>query len=465
MSKTPATSSFPKNFVWGAAAASYQVEGAAYEDGKGLSVWDMMCRQPGRIFQGHTGDVACDHYHRYKEDVAIMKEIGLHAYRLSISWPRVIPNGTGAVNEKGLEFYDRLVDELLGAGIEPWVTLFHWDLPYELYCRGHWLNPDISHWFADYTRVIAERLSDRVSNWMTLNEPQCFVGLAMVAGIQAPGLKLGIHDILRSSHNALLAHGRAVQTLRAYGKKNPVIGWAPVGCIYIPDTESAADIGAARKATFAVKNEGVFVWNNSWWGDPVVFGKYPEEGLKNYGNAVPAHTEEDMKIISQPVDFYGVNIYHGIRVRAGKDGEPEMIQNPPGFPLTALKWNVTPTSMYWGLRFLYERYKLPLIVTENGLSGADVISLDGKCHDPQRIDFLQRYLLQYERALAEGVDARGYFQWSIMDNFEWAEGYKERFGLVHVDYATQKRTPKDSARWYKEVIASNGTSLASDSHP
>ena len=445
---------FQKNFVWGAAAASYQIEGAAYEDGKGLSTWDMLCRQPGRIWHDHNGDVACDHYHRYKEDVALMKEMGLHAYRLSVSWPRVIPNGTGTVNAKGLEFYDKLVDELLGAGIEPWVTpLFHWDLPYELFCRGHWLNPDISHWFADYTRVLVDRLSDRVSNWMTLNEPQCFIGLGMQSGTHGPGLKLGVHEILRSAHNTLLSHGRAVQVLRAHAKQKPFIGWAPVGAVAFPATDSPADIEAARKVMFTAKRDGVFVWNTTWWADPVVFGKYPEDGLEGFGKAAPAYTEEEMKIISTPIDFYGVNIYTGDRIRAGANGEPEQVQNPPGSPATAIKWSVEPESLYWGPRFLYERYKLPVIITENGLSGADWVGLDGKCHDAHRIDFLRRYLLEYGRAIADGVDARGYFQWSIMDNFEWAEGYKERFGLIHVDYSTQKRTPKDSAHLGTRVLS------------
>jgi len=451
---------FPEQFTWGAAAASYQIEGAAREDGKGLSVWDMLCRRPGKIWNGHTGDIACNHYHRYKEDVAIMKEIGLQAYRFSISWPRVMPDGTGAVNEKGLEFYDRLVDELLAAGIQPWATLFHWDLPYELYCRGHWLNPDMPQWFADYTRVIVDRLSDRVTNWMTLNEPQCFIGIGLHAAFHAPGDKLGLHELLRAAHNVLLSHGRAVQVIRSHAKSKATIGWAPVGVVAMPVTNTPADIEAARKSMFDVQAYASWnpLWNNTWFGDPVVFGKYPEDGLKIYGDAVPVVREGDMKIISEPIDFYGANIYVGTEIKADVNGEPEKI--PDTFtPLTAFKWTVHPETLYWGPRFLHERYKLPIVITENGLSNADWVSLDGRVHDLQRVDFLARHLRELCRAIGDGVDVRGYFQWSIMDNFEWAEGYKERFGLVHVDYTTQKRTLKDSAYFYNKVIGSRGGSL------
>ena len=459
---------FPENFTWGTAAASYQIEGAATEDGRGLSVWDMLCRRPGRIFSGQNGNVACDHYHRYKEDVALMRDLGVKAYRLSTSWPRILPEGTGAVNAKGLEFYDKLVDELLAAGIEPWITLFHWDFPYELYCRGGWLNPDSSKWFADYTKIVVDQLSDRVAHWFTLNEPQCFIGLGMQDGIHAPGDRLGNHEVLRAAHHTLLAHGRAVQVIRAHAKKPPLIGWAPVGSPNIPENpNNPADVATARNAMFSIgaKNIPGNPWGdnpicgNSWWSDPVFFGAYPQDGLEHYGAAAPKVRSGDMEIISQPLDFFGVNIYGGVPVRAGASGKEERVYPPVGAPLTAFKWDVVPAALYWGPKFLHERYKLPVIITENGLSGADWVALDGGVHDGHRIDFLQRYLRELGRAITDGVDVRGYFHWSIMDNFEWAEGYKERFGLIHVDYATQKRTPKDSARWYREVIASNGRKL------
>ena len=262
--------SFPKDFVWGAAAASYQVEGAAHEDGKGLSVWDMMCRQPGKIWASNTGDVACDHYHRFQEDVRLMADIGLKAYRFSISWPRVIPNGTGEVNEKGLAFYDRLVDALLENGVQPWVTLFHWDYPYALFCRGGWLNRESADWFADYAGVIVDRLSDRVSYWMTQNEPQCYIGLGHQTGQHAPGVKLGFAEILLAAHHSLLAHGKAVQVIRARARTTPVIGAAPVGVAKIPATDSPEDIETARACTFAVERKDC--WNNTWFADPMILG-------------------------------------------------------------------------------------------------------------------------------------------------------------------------------------------------
>lgn len=443
---------FPSNFVWGAAAAAYQIEGAAFADGKGLSVWDMLCRQPGKIFQAQSGEVACDHYHRFEEDVALMKQIGLQAYRLSISWPRVLPEGAGAINPKGLDFYDRLIDALLGAGIEPWVTLFHWDFPYALYLRGGWLNPESPRWFADYAQVIVDRLSDRVAHWMTLNEPQCFIGLGHLQGNHAPGLKMGLEEVLLAGHHVLLAHGRAVQIIRAGAVKPPSIGWAPVGLAGIPASTQPPDLDALRQHVYRANADGV--WNNIWWGDPVVLGHYPEAGLQAYGPAVPKFTDEEMRTICQPLDFYGANIYGSPLIRAGADGK--MVESPhsPGEAMTAYGWDVTPGSLYWGPKLLQERYHLPIVVTENGMSNTDWVGLDGCVHDPQRIDFLKRHLLQLRKAISEGIDVRGYFHWSIMDNFEWSQGYKQRFGLIHVDFVTQARTLKDSAFWYKKVIES-----------
>jgi len=451
--------SFRESFVWGAAAAAYQIEGAWDEDGKGPSVWDMLTEQPGRIFEDHTGRVACDHYHRYQEDVALMKEIGLQAYRLSVSWPRVLPEGSGSINRKGLDFYDKLVDELLASGIEPWVTLFHWDYPHALFLRGGWLNPESAGWFADYTRVLVDRLSDRVSHWITLNEPQCYIGLGHLrtGNEHAPGLSLGMTESLIAAHHSLLAHGRAVQVIRAHARTQPIIGWAPVGIAYYPATDSPADIEAARRGTSAVYPDQF--WNNRWFGDPPILGSYPEEGLQAYGKWLPRFRSSDFDIIRQPLDFYGVNIYYGTQVKADAEGNPVPVQQPPGHPHTHFAWKSTPEALYWAPKFLGELYNLPLVVTENGMSGHDWVSLDGRVHDPARIDFLNRYLLALQRAARDGVDIRGYFQWSIMDNFEWAQGYKHRFGLIHVDYETQKRTLKDSAYWYRDVIRTNGASL------
>ncbi len=454
---------FPENFTWGVAAAAYQIEGAATEDGKGPSVWDEFCKVPGKVLDGHSGEIACDHYHRYPSDVALMKELGVRHYRLSVSWPRVIPAGTGSVNRAGLDFYDRLVDSLLEAGITPWVTLFHWDYPLELFRRGGWLERASVGWFADYVKVVVERLSDRVSHWITLNEPQCFLGFGHATGTNAPGLRLSHAECLRAGHHVLLAHGRAVQILREHAKSPPIIGWAPVGVVSVPeDPENAADIEAARRSMASVSGGDASsmgmppnLWSNTWWGDPVVFGSYPEDGIRAAGDAMPRIEAGDMAIISQPVDFYGANIYSGTRYRASASGEPVRLPHPPHTPLSAFKWPVVPESLRWGPRFLHERYQLPVIVTENGVSLADWISLDGRVHDPLRIDFLHRYLTQLGLAIGDGADVRGYFHWSILDNFEWAEGYKQRFGLVHVDYETQRRTPKDSAFWLREVMTTH----------
>lgn len=449
------------------AAAAYQIEGAAAADGKGPSVWDMLCRQAGRIAGGHSGETACDHYHRYREDVALMRQLGVRAYRFSISWPRVMPAGTGAVNRPGLDFYDRLADGLLAAGIRPWATLFHWDFPEALLPRGGWLNRDSAQWFADYTRVVAERLGDRIENWITLNEPQCFIGFGHATGTNAPGLKLGAAGCLLAGHHVLLAHGLAVQALRAHARQPATVGWAPVGIVSLPLPDAGeGDIAAARQAMFSVNGGDAHamamppnIWSNSWWGDPVVFGCYPEDGVLAAGAAMPAIAAGDMATIAQPIDFYGANIYTGTFYQAGATGEPVRVPHAPGVDLSAFKWPVVPASLRWGPRFLHERYGLPVVVTENGVSLADWVSLDGKVHDPLRVDFLRRYLLELRQAIADGADVRGYFHWSIMDNFEWAEGYQQRFGLVHVDYQTQRRTPKDSAWWYRELAATNGGML------
>jgi len=447
----------PEAFVWGAAASSYQIEGAAHEDGKGPSVWDKFCQQPGKVHNNQSGDIACDHYHRYEEDVSLMKQVGLQAYRLSLSWPRVMPEGTGAVNRKGLEFYDKLIDELLAAEISPYVTLFHWDYPYGLYCRGGWLNQDSSDWFAEYARVVVDKLSDRVKCWITLNEPQCFIGLGHQFGFHAPGDKLELAQVLMAAHNALLAHGKAVQMIRTYSKAESQIGLAPVGLVNTPVTGSPQDVEAARHAMFSITDRSC--WNNTWWADPVFFGRYPEDGLKLFGRDVPPIDDKDMKTICQPLDFFGVNIYFSQRTRAGEAGRPEVVPLPVGQAVTAFRFPVLPEGLYWGPRFYWERYKLPIIISENGMSNVDWVSLDGKVHDPQRIDFLHRYLLELRKACQHGVEVLGYFQWSIMDNFEWTEGYRERFGLIYVDYATQRRILKDSAHWYREVIASRGAIL------
>lgn len=450
---------FGKDFIWGAAASAYQMEGAAGEDGKGEDIWDIYTREPGHIFGGHTGETACDHYHRYREDVRLMKEIGLKAYRFSVNWSRVLPEGAGRVNEEGIAFYNALIDELLANGIEPYITLYHWELPYELYKRGGWMNPQIVEWFGEYAKVVAERFSDRAAHYFTLNEPQCFVGLGFLTGEHAPGLISPLRDTFEMAHNALKAHGRAVQMLRQYGKQKLTIGYAPTCGMCYPETERPEDVEAARQMLFAMQpDDGNWTWNVCWWSDPVILGRYPEEGLRRYEPYLPRITEEDMKLISEPVDIYGQNIYNGRCIRMGEDGKPEEVKRYEGFPGTAMGWPITPEALYWGPKFLYERYRKPIYITENGLSCHDVIALDGKVHDHDRIDFLGRYLRELKRAAGE-IDLRGYFHWSLLDNFEWAKGYSERFGMVYVDYRTQRRILKDSAYWYRDVIQSNGIAI------
>jgi len=450
---------FPRNFCWGAASAAYQIEGAWNLDGKGPSVWDELCHQGGRIFGDHTGDVACDHYHRYREDVGLMRDIGLQAYRFSVSWPRVLPSGAGAVNALGLDFYDRLVDALLEAGIQPWITLFHWDFPMALYQRGGWLNRDCIDWFGDYADLVVRRLGDRVRHWITLNEPQCFIILGHHDGYHAPGDKLGAKQTWLAMHHTLMAHGRAVQAIRAASPQPCWIGYAPNMNAKMPVEETPQNIAVTKDLYFDVPPNTH--WGLSVWADPVYLGKYPEQAAQVHGDHWPDVTAEDLGLIGQPLDFIGCNIYTGGYVRLGGDGRPASVPWPQGGASGSLDWlQVMEDSLYWSARFQSERYGgLPFVVTENGLTNLDWVSLDGAVHDPQRIDYIHRYLRGLKRAAAEGIPLGGYFYWSIMDNFEWGEGYKSRFGLVHVDYETQKRTLKDSAYWYREIIRSHGSGI------
>jgi beta-glucosidase len=369
----------------------------------------------------------------------------------------VLKAGVGPVNTAGLDFYDRLIDTLLEHKITPWATLFHWDFPLELFRQGGWLNRDSAAWFGEYTAAIVDRLSDRLSHWMTLNEPQVFLQLGHADGTHAPGLQLPIREQLVASHNALRAHGVAVQVIRGRAKKTPTVGWAPVGHVSFPATNSAQDIEAARSATFSM--EKPTLWSNTWFADPVCLGHYPEDGVRVFSDHMPEFPSSDMAQIRQPLDFYGVNIYTGTPVRA-HEGVAAPVAGAPGAARTALNWTVEPAALRWGPRFLYERYKLPIYVTENGMSSHDWVDMDGRVLDPQRIDYTRRYILALREAIADGSDIRGYFHWSILDNFEWAEGYKDRFGLIFVDFVTQKRTPKLSAHWYNRVMSTNGRSLS-----
>lgn len=448
--------SFPKDFLWGAASAAAQIEGAWNEDGRGESIWDTLVHQGNHVAHGETADVACDHYHRWREDVAIMKELGLKSYRFSISWSRVLPEGTGRVNEKGLDFYRQLCDALIEAGIKPLATLYHWDLPTVLYEKGGWENPDSPAWFEEYVQVMSRALGDKVYGWMTFNEPQMFVGLGYLAGVHAP-FRPGTSDeqINTITRHVLLAHGKAVSVLRANCPK-ALVGLAPTGDCFLPENESAEAVETARAKSFAMR-EGYAI-SNAWWADPIFLGKHPEGAREYLGDALYPMSQEEWACVSQPLDFYGFNCYQATRTfPIPSDSYDEYSYQ--GSPRTAFDWNINDDALYWSAKFLYERYGKPVIITENGCACTDWVSLDGKVHDPNRIDFLHRYLLGLKRAMDEGVPVLGYQCWSLMDNFEWASGYDIRFGLVYVDYRTQKRTLKDSAYWYKELIAANGENL------
>jgi len=432
-------------FFWGAASAAYQVEGAYRDDGKGLGIWDALSE--GHVVHGDNGNVACDHYHRYKEDVAIMKELGLKAYRFSISWPRVMPE-EGKINEAGLEFYKNLVAELKAAEIEPMCTIYHWNLPMWLHEKGGWRWDGISDAFAEYTKVLADALSGDIRYWMTINEPACFGALGYLVGVHAPFEScMGEPEKLKEteetvSRNILLAHGKAVQTLRKYGKQPLKIGVALNANLIEPFTEEPDEIERARAATFSDADQ---LFSYSWWADPMFLGKVPEWRNKYL-------SDEELAIIHQPLDFLGFNSYSDGNYDEHMGPNPNVI---PGMPRTAMGWPITPNVLYWSVRFLYDRYQVPILVTENGMANLDFVMSDGKVHDPQRIEFLKGYLAGVERAREEGYPLLGYLYWSILDNFEWAEGYDKRFGLVHVDYPTGTRTLKDSAYWYKEYIANH----------
>ena len=448
MPKTPAPS-FPKNFVWGVATAAPQIEGAAFEDGKGESIWDRFARQPGRVLGGDNLDVACDHYHRYKKDFRLMRELGVRHYRFSVAWPRIFPAGDGALNQRGLDFYSRLVDAMLAEGITPWVTLFHWDLPQALEDRGGWRSRVVPEAFGPYADAVVRALGDRVKHWITLNEIMCFTLLGHGRGDKAPGTDDPAQVINQTVHHALLCHGRAVQAVRAHGGRGARVGLTDNSAVPVPVTETEADAAAAR-AWFVEQNAHIL--------EPIFTGKYSPAYLRRCGADRPRVERGDLELISQPTDFLGMNIYTGTFVRAGRRGKPEALPFPAEYPRTASPWHaILPQSLYWGPRLAREVYGVANIyITENG-AGYDAEPVDerGEVLDLHRRDLVRNYLRELGRAIGDGVPVRGYFLWSFMDNFEWQDGYTRRFGIVHNDYATQTRTPKLSARWYAEVMRQN----------
>ncbi len=450
---------FCNDFAWGVASSAYQTEGTDVNDGRGKCIWDAFSTEgPGT--KGQNAFVTCDHMHHYKEDFALMKELGIQSYRFSINWSRLIPEGTGEVNQKAVALYRDMIQEMLKNNIKPYLTLYHWELPQALEDKGGWTNPDIVEAFGEYAKVVAENFTDLVEYIFTINEPQCFVGLGYVTGVHAPGKKLSKKETFLASVNALKAHGTAVKKLREYAKQPIKVGYAPTCTIALPATNSEADIEAAKKVFFSMSDTADnWAWNVAWFADPVMLGEFPKQGMELFKEYVPEITEEDIKLISQPIDFLGLNIYNGYYIKAGANGEPEGVPMKTGYPETAVNWPIQAECLYWGTRFCYERYGLPIYITENGMACHDAVSLDGKVHDPNRQDFLDRYISALQQAADEGVDIRGYFLWTFLDNFEWDQGYHGRFGLVHVDFETQERIPKDSAYWYKEVIETHGRIL------
>lgn len=442
----------PPGFVLGAATAAYQVEGAVSEDGRGPSIWDIFAHEPGRVLDGTTGDVACDHYHRVAEDVGLMRDAGMTGYRFSVAWPRVQPTGSGAVNQAGLAFYDRLVDELLSAGIAPMVTLYHWDLPQPLEDAGGWLSRDTAERFADYAAVVGDRLADRVRWWVPVNEPNVATLFGYALGIHAPGQRL-LFGALPAAHHLLLAHGLGAAALRAAGARG--VGCANNHSPIRPRSDDEADRGAA---------EAYDVITNRLVADPILLGRYPE----GFDALMPGPVADDLEVIGAPLDFYGVNYYNPTVIGVPEPGHQQAglggVELPPelpfaaypvdGAPLTGFGWPVVPDGLRELLVSYRERYgdRLPqVMVTENGCSYPDLPGDDGVVHDTDRIAYLDGHLRAIARAVAEGVDVGGWFTWSALDNFEWAEGLTQRFGLVHVDFASQVRTPKDSYHWFAQL--------------
>ena len=429
-------------FLWGVATSSYQIEGAANEDGRGQSIWDTFCKVPGKVANFDNGDIACDHYHRFKEDLDLMKWMGVKAYRFSVAWPRVIPDGVGKINEMGLDFYDRLIDSLLEREIAPWLTMYHWDLPEALQLRGGWNNREILEWFGAYAEVLTSRFGDRVKNWMTLNEPLCSAWLGHLYGDMAPGIK-DLQTALNVSHNLLMSHGLACQVIRSN------VSEANVGIVInvtpaVPATDSQEDSNAAQL---------VDGFDNRWFLNPVFGRTYPADVIDALGASPEIHSG-DMKLIAQDLDFLGVNFYFRQTVAADQNSKPLPIRsvNRENVKRTAMNWEVHPQAFEEILLRISKEYSPKAIyITENGSAWNDEV-INDEIFDDERIDYLARHLDAMKSARSQGAPILGYFAWSFLDNFEWAYGYEKRFGLIYVDYKTQKRTPKKSALYYRQLL-------------
>ena len=447
----PVNYKFPEGFDWGTATASYQIEGAWDADGKGENIWDRFSHTPGNIMDSTNGDVSCDFYHRYKDDIKIAGELGIKVYRFSVSWPRILPEGTGKINEAGIEFYRKVLACLRDNGIKSALTIYHWDLPQKLQDRGGWANREIADWFEAYAKVLYERLGDLVDIWITLNEPFCSSIMGYWVGEHAPGYN-DYSMALAAVHNLLLAHGKAVKAYRATGLKADIGITLNMNMSYPINPADPADVEAAKR------NQEQ---SNNLFGDPVFLGKYPE-GLFSYlrkkGIVLPEIKDGDMELISQKLDFFGLNTYFTDHITADETKWPlDCASLKTGKPRTDADWELNPEGMYDLLKWVNNRYKpQKLIITENGAACNDWVNIEGKVSDPNRIDYLSRYLIQVHRAIGEGVPVRGYYVWCFCDNFEWAWGLARRFGIIYVDFHTQKRIPKESAHWYAQLSKNNG---------
>ncbi len=436
---------FPKDFLWGTATASYQIEGSPLGDGGAPSIWHRFSHTPGNVTNGDTGDVACDHYHRYKEDIKIMKELGLKAYRFSVAWPRVFPDGKGRINTRGLDFYKKIVDELLANDIVPFITLYHWDLPASLQDVGGWTNPDIARWFSDYADYLFQELEDRVKHWITLNEPWVTATIGHVWGTHAPGMR-DMYAGMRVVHNQLRAHSEAVRAFREENISGK-IGITLSNHSQEPASDTPEDVEAAKIAHEYV-NYPLFL-------NPIYKGTYPEHFFKVAKEFFPKGFEKDLSDIKEPIDFVGINYYSGGLVKADPASPFGIKTEKMGLPVTDMGWEIYPRGLYIILKGLQETYDpIEVYITENGAAFKDKVE-NGRIHDKNRIDYLREHFKMAHKAMENGVKLKGYFVWSLLDNFEWAHGYSKRFGIVYVDYSTQKRILKDSAYWYKDVISSS----------
>jgi beta-glucosidase len=448
--ETHLAAAFPANFLWGAATAAYQIEGAAFEDGRGPSIWDDFAATSGKTYQGHNGDVAADHYHLVNEDTDLMRQLGLGAYRFSIAWPRILPQGRGAVNIAGLDFYDRLVDTLLAKGITPFATLYHWDLPSPLQTKGGWVNRETALAFADYAEIVAQRLGDRVASWITLNEPWCSAYLGYAVGVHAPGLQ-DRQAAIDAGHHLLLAHGLAVPRIRAHTSSQSEVGITlSLTPVYAADDRPETQRDAELSKAFGL----------GWFLDPLFRGKYPDGLFENLKLAQPPIQEGDLATISTPIDFLGVNNYSRQLVR-GAAAQPladqcESVSPVPGACYTDMGWEIYPHGLRDLLVYLHQAYAPQKIyVTENGAAFQDSWDGNGSVSDPRRVEFLRAYIEGLGEAIEQGVPLRGYFVWSLIDNFEWAEGYNKRFGIVYIDYPTQRRVIKESGYWYAALLSAH----------